>query len=355
MISKIKVSIIVPVYNVENWIEECLISLLNQTLKEIEIILINDGTKDNSIKKIEKYLDDERIILINQENKGLSGARNRGLEIAKGEYISFVDSDDYIDKEMLEKMYDSSNNLDIIFCDFISFVDNQFNRENFRKKYEYFKNNLNIKTGSKYYIPELTVVWNKLYKREFIHENNIKFIENIIHEDNDFTLRTLLLAKKVKYIEEPLYYYRDKREGSIMSSISKDRKILSFVEIIKNIKKYEDKITDDFSKLRLKINELRHFYELLDIENKEQSIENKDIDLLKINKMLEKINLTKEEKLIVKRDLKWLYKAKSLRNISGIYEGIFWKNNIIIFGIGVKLLKLKIRKYIKGGKCEKKI
>ena len=102
---EIKVSVIIPVYNVEKYIERCLESIVNQTLKEIEIIIINDGSNDETSKKLEKFLGDVRVIYIKTENRGQSAARNKGLKIAKGEYIGFVDSDDYIDLDFYEKLY----------------------------------------------------------------------------------------------------------------------------------------------------------------------------------------------------------------------------------------------------------
>lgn len=120
----IKVSVIVPVYNVEEYIEECIESIVNQTLKEIEIIIVNDGTKDNSMKKIEKYLSDSRIVIINKENGGISSARNAGLKIARGEYVTFIDSDDFIKITMLEKLYDQTSDFEIIFSDFIFYNNN---------------------------------------------------------------------------------------------------------------------------------------------------------------------------------------------------------------------------------------
>ena len=117
MEEKIKVSVIIPVYNVEDYIEKCLDSVVNQTLKEIEIIVVNDGAKDNSMKKIEKYFSDSRIKIINKQNGGLSSARNAGLKIAKGEYISFIDSDDFIEEKMLEDLYSENENADIVFSD----------------------------------------------------------------------------------------------------------------------------------------------------------------------------------------------------------------------------------------------
>ena len=118
----ISLSIIVPVYNVENYLIRCLDSLVNQTLKEIEIICINDGSKDNSLNILEEYAKkDSRIIILNQENAGLSAARNAGMEIAKGEYIGFVDSDDWVDLDFFEKLYIAAknNDCDIAVADFI--------------------------------------------------------------------------------------------------------------------------------------------------------------------------------------------------------------------------------------------
>lgn len=130
MEEKIKVSVIIPVYNVEEYIEKCLDSVVNQTLKEIEIIVVNDGTKDNSMKKIEKYFSDSRIKIINKQNGGQSSARNAGLAISKGEYISFIDSDDFIEEKMLEELYTESENTDIVFSDSLNYnmIDNKISK-----------------------------------------------------------------------------------------------------------------------------------------------------------------------------------------------------------------------------------
>lgn len=108
----IKISVVVPVYNVEKYIGQCLDSILGQTLKDIEIICINDGSKDNTLEILKDYAQkDSRIILIDKENEGLSKARNQGTEIASGEYISFIDSDDWIDENYLEALYNAAKNI----------------------------------------------------------------------------------------------------------------------------------------------------------------------------------------------------------------------------------------------------
>ena len=113
-----KISVIIPVYGVEKYIRQCLDSVINQTYKNLEIIIVNDGTKDNSMKIVEEYLDDERIKVINKENGGLSSARNRGMEEATGEYISFVDSDDWLDLKMYEELCSQINNENILILPF---------------------------------------------------------------------------------------------------------------------------------------------------------------------------------------------------------------------------------------------
>ena len=117
-----KISVIVPIYNSEKFLNKCLDSIVNQTLREIEIILINDGSVDSSYQICERYAEyDKRIILINQENKGVSSARNAGIEKASGEYLGFVDSDDYIEAEMYSKLYNSAKryDADLVNCDAI--------------------------------------------------------------------------------------------------------------------------------------------------------------------------------------------------------------------------------------------
>ena len=131
----IKVSIIIPVYGVEKYISQCLESVINQSYENIEIIVVNDGTKDNSMKIVEEYLLDERIKIINKENGGLASARNRGIEEATGEYIYFLDSDDWIEVNTIEVLVEESNNLDIIYSNFWYFDEkNQKKRKNKEKR-----------------------------------------------------------------------------------------------------------------------------------------------------------------------------------------------------------------------------
>ena len=162
---EIKVSVIIPVYNVEKYIERCLESVIHQTLKEIEIIIINDGSSDSTSKKIEKFLGDNRVIYIKTENKGQSAARNKGLQIAKGEYVGFVDSDDYIDLDFYEKLYKriKETNSDIAAA---SIVRHHGTFEKWRVNYDLNKTTTDKNEMFKLVkYPDQSYVWNKIYKK----------------------------------------------------------------------------------------------------------------------------------------------------------------------------------------------
>ena len=162
MENNIKVSVIIPVYNVEKYIERCILSVINQTLKDIEIIIVNDGSTDDTKKNIEKYLNDKRIVYVEQKNSGLSGARNKGLSIAKGDYISFIDSDDYVDNNFIEKLYNAliKNNADVA----ASSVIRKYQRyQKWRVHYtkDYVTDNKDEQFNILKY-PDQSYVWNKL-------------------------------------------------------------------------------------------------------------------------------------------------------------------------------------------------
>lgn len=203
-----KVSIIVPVYNVEKYLRKCLDSLINQTLKDIEIICVNDGSKDNSPKILEEYAKkDNRIIVINQENAGLSVARNSGIDIAKGEYIGFVDSDDWIDLDFFEKLYYSatSNDTDIAVGGIIRVTGIK------KKKFLNFeKETITDNTNLKFElcdVPEKSYVWNKIYKTEKLKEIGLEFEKGIFYEDCIFTPQALFYLGKIVTVPNIYYYY----------------------------------------------------------------------------------------------------------------------------------------------------
>ncbi|WP_078428909.1 glycosyltransferase family 2 protein [Alkalihalobacterium alkalinitrilicum] len=223
----IKVSVIIPVYNAEKYLAQCIESLLSQALQDCEFIFINDGSKDDSCKIIEDYKEkDPRIILINQENRGVSIARNNGLQIASGEYIGFVDADDYIEMDMYATLYHSAKLSD---CDVvISNFENEIDGHKVMTKYPFPLNiNLNNDYINQEILPyfiksdNLNTACNKLYKNKIIIENSIKFPEKLsLGEDGMFNMIFFSQATTTKYIDYTGYHYREV-EGSATRNISK--------------------------------------------------------------------------------------------------------------------------------------
>lgn len=208
MLEQPKVSIIVPVYNVEKFLDRCLNSLINQTLKEIEIICINDGSVDNSLQILEKFAkQDDRITILNQKNSGQSTARNRGIDKASGIYLGFVDSDDWVDLNYFEKLYTSAEkyNCDMAVSGIIRL--NKWNKK-FHLKFEEEK--VADNTDEKFEIcdvPELSYVWNKIYKRESFMSKNLRFEEGIFFEDVIMTPKILYSLGKLVTVPDTYYYY----------------------------------------------------------------------------------------------------------------------------------------------------
>jgi glycosyltransferase involved in cell wall biosynthesis len=225
----IKVSIIIPVYNAEKYLEECITSLLNQTLQECEFIFINDGSVDESKHLIESYQElDSRLILINQENEGVSAARNRGLQRAVGEYIGFVDADDYIEKDMFGVLYDSAKQHE---CDLvISNFEGETEGQKVNMTYPFEANVLLDKEYIKrellpYFIKSdnLNAVWTKIFKTKVIKEYNVTFPEKVaLGEDGMFNLLFLSYASTAKYINFTGYHYREVVGSATRNIVEKD-------------------------------------------------------------------------------------------------------------------------------------
>lgn len=203
-----KVSVIVPFYNVEKYIEKCLETLVNQTLDDIEIILVNDGSKDKTVDIVEKYKEmySNKIVYLEKENGGLSDARNYAIPYARGEYIAFLDSDDYVETNMYKEMYEiaQKENSDMVECNFI---------------WEY-PNKTRIDIGTTYnnkheMIEKIRVVaWNKLIKREILEKSKVQFPKGYRYEDVEFTYKLIPFLEKVSFCKTPMVHYVQ-REGSI--------------------------------------------------------------------------------------------------------------------------------------------
>lgn len=244
--NKCKLSIIVPVYGVEKYIDKCLNSLVKQSLKEIEIIVVNDGTKDNSQKIIDKYVKKypDKIKSYIKENGGQGSARNYGLEKANGEYIGYVDSDDFVEKDMYKKLYNKAkeNNYDIVVCGNYNVSEDYQN-----KNIDTFINNYNTDLENIFF--GKMAVWNKIYKRDILIKNKLEFKEKVWYEDLAFTLKAIMNSSTFAFIDEPLYDYLI-REGSTMnnSNVQRNLEILdAFNDILSYIQ--HNKKEEYFSKI----------------------------------------------------------------------------------------------------------
>lgn len=231
--NEVAVSIIVPVYNVEQYIKKCLNSLVGQTLKEIEIILINDCSPDNSESIILEFQKmDDRIFYIKQkENQGQGLARNVGIDVARGEYILFVDSDDYIEKEAAEFLYGKAkeHELDVLEADHYKvYPDNQVEH-----KSEVFHE---VLTGDEYFETirySLGVVWNKLWRTEFIIKNKLYFVKGIF-EDVIYLSTAMSLAKRVYRYNYSFYFYVI-RDNSTMTAPASPKHINCQIKVIEHL------------------------------------------------------------------------------------------------------------------------
>lgn len=222
-----KVSIIIPVYNVERYVTQCLESINNMSIN-YEIIIVNDGSTDNSLKKVQEFVDSYKgeIKVITKENGGLSSARNTGIQKANGDYILFLDSDDYIDKNLFASFAEDviRDNVDIGFANY-KYLRNGKIEDNTEAEYRKY-----IKTNSNYFVDGLTfgsLYFDKVHnfinteacflliKRSFLIENHIKFKQGVYHEDTLFTITCLTIARRVKYYDYPFYIYR-MRDDSII-------------------------------------------------------------------------------------------------------------------------------------------
>lgn len=216
------VSVIIPIYNASDYLQRCLVSILNQSYKNIEIILINDGSTDNSVEICKKWeKDNNNIIFIDSLNKGVSEARNKGLEISKGDYICFIDSDDYIDKNYIKILLQTAlyENADIVECNYKRVLENGNLIEKKDLK-EYCKTNTyDIIHDFLYGLQFSNTVWNKIFKKDIL--NNVKFKPYATSEDFNFLAHVYLNVKKKVNVNKYLYYYVNHKSSVCNKDFSK--------------------------------------------------------------------------------------------------------------------------------------
>ena len=219
-----KVSVIVPVYNVEKYIEKCLNSLINQTLQDIEIIVVNDGSTDESKSIINRYLQDynSKIKYYEKENGGLSDARNYGMKFATGEYIAFLDSDDYVETTIYEKMYNKAiqENCDFVECDFIW----KYENKEVKDCGYIYKNKFEMLAYGR------VVAWNKLIKRSLIIENSIEFPKGLRYEDIEFFYKLIPYINKFGFVKDYLIYYIQRANSIANTQNEKNKDIFKVLD-----------------------------------------------------------------------------------------------------------------------------
>lgn len=246
----VAVSVIVPIYNVAPWLDDCLTSLERQTLKNIEVILVNDGSTDGSERIAQHYVDrNSNFTLIHRENGGLSAARNTGMDRAEGEYLYFLDSDDYLADTALEELYTkaSSENLDVLKFTAYTFCDGC--DEFFLTDYLYRKDYpspckgsdaLSLFLNCSDYIPSCCLL---LAKRKTVKNHCLRFCEGIIHEDNLFHFQLMAISERVSVWNQPLYFRRV-RKGSITAKINWAYRLHSWCVILEETDAFVQKHTE---------------------------------------------------------------------------------------------------------------
>lgn len=232
-----KVSVIVPVYNTEKYLKRCMDALVHQTLEDIEIIAVNDGSTDSSIEILKKYESEfpTKVRVITKKNGGQATARNLGIREATGEFIGFADSDDYVDTTMFEKMYQlaKERNADYVECHFYFL---QESADGSVKKLPARGRVREYSSQKDMFLDPQVSPWNKLYKREILLEEGREFPEGLIYEDTAFYIKSIVGIKKSAYLDEHLVYYF-LRENSTMNA-NKSKRVANIFEVLQDICNY---------------------------------------------------------------------------------------------------------------------
>lgn len=237
-----KISIIVPVYNTSKYLKKCFDSILLQKYKNIELIIINDGSTDKSLSIIKEYeKKDNRIIVIDKKNSGQADCRNIGIEIATGDYLMFVDSDDYLEIDAFETLVNhiNKNKCDILCFDYYSVIDD-------KKNHEISMNNYIDDIKRNYYLSN-PCPWNKIFKTKILKDNNFKFLVGYIYEDLATIPLTTFYTDKIDYINVPLYNYII-RNGSTMRQKDYNPKLENIYYAIEYLYENTNKLSKEYDK-----------------------------------------------------------------------------------------------------------
>lgn len=217
-----EISIIVPCFNNEKYIKRCLDSLVNQTLKDIDIIVVDDGSTDRSAE-IVKNIDDNRIRLFTKKNEGIASARNFGLSKVESEYFGFLDSDDYCEPETFEILINEikKNNSDLVVCNFLWEFEGAPNKNYMQIEGPY-------KPGKEMMTKLFATLWNKIYKTSFVKELGYKFIDGYRYEDASFLYKMCSYVNSISFVDKPFFHYTQ-RKGSITRTYNEKVKDMVFI------------------------------------------------------------------------------------------------------------------------------
>ncbi|WP_294485164.1 glycosyltransferase [uncultured Mailhella sp.] len=223
-----EISVVIPVYNVERFLHQCINSVLAQTFQNFEIICVNDGSTDGSLDILKEYQKkDNRIYIISQENQGLSSARNMGLKYSHGKYISFLDSDDFMHPDMLDMLHTKAEltQAEITICNFKLFFNDTKTYGYYRDEIFYYHMKFKIfDLRSEGQIVNCIAAWDRLIRKSFLEKYNIKFIPGIIYEDVPFHIDCIVNASSIVIVPDHLLFYRKNAGGSITDNESKNKK-----------------------------------------------------------------------------------------------------------------------------------
>ncbi len=300
-----KFSVILPIYNVELYLAKCIDSILNQSYTDFELILVNDGSQDQSLSICDEYAKkDERIKVINQTNAGLSMARNNGLAIATGDYVVFIDSDDFVtSNDFLQKLVQKTvNNVDLIFFKYSRFLDGP----NILCKCSYSYKNAILGNSMSDKLQRLVdddafygMAWIKAVRRLMLVQNNIQFEKGLLGEDTEWNYHLLMHAKSIEFIDESFIAYRQ-RKGSISHSL-KLKNLTDFIYVITKWVEPIKEIRDEALKLALLGSMAKYYSNLLVVFVRVEEIEkNKYKQSLKDLSWLLKFSRSKRPQMISK-------------------------------------------------------
>lgn len=336
-----KVSIIIPVYNVEDYLEKALSSACNQTLKDIEIICIDDCSTDSSLKILEDFAQkDSRIKIIQlKENYNQGYARNIGISEAQGEYLMFLDSDDWLAENACEKAYKHINSCNVDIVSFNNYI--YFEKEN---KYK-------IKDYENKPIFSIGLIWRYIYNTNFVKNNNIQFGNMHYCEDNVFYIKSLMLSKKMSFIKEPLYYYRKRANASSTTDSGKYyfEAIKAKNECYKIAKSYPENpfyinglvysINTILSIYKTFSKKLKEHNTKIDCHNKTRELLTQIFKELELSEELKKRIKTHDCKKIIKYNYEQYQIINFFERIFSIYSQAY-KLHINFLGIRIKIKKI---------------